>query len=207
MSFNNCYSGDGTAVGAKGYYLRNTNQFALRSVFYTGTSVGLDADVTCTSGDLDLLQNDPASSFNLAATRLNGVIRQGGNIFNYAPSVPSGSGVVQSWNPSKTLGFSQLEPKTFTVPASSTVTFANDSLKGLVFIYASPGIVSAVMAVNGSTHTTKLLVASDAGWFGTSVGAANFNLYWDAGSSLYKLQVNIASNITFNVVTMGSGER
>jgi hypothetical protein len=206
LNFTNCYSGDGTSVGAKGYFLRNIEQFAFRSVFYTGPSIGLDADANCSNGNFDLFLNDPTSTLNLSAKRLTGTIRQGGNIFNYSPSVPSGSGITQNWNPSKTLGFNQLEPKTFTVPASSTVTFSEDSLKGLVFIYASLS-VSAVMAVNGSTHTTKLLVASDAGWFGTSVGAANINLYWDAGSSLYKLQVNIASNVTFNVVTMGTGER
>lgn len=207
VSLNNWYSGDGTGVGAKGYYLRGAEQFALRSTFYTGASIGIDADTTCTSGNIDLILNDPAATINLTATRVSGTIRKGGNVFNYTPSAPSGSALTQIWNPSKTLGFSQLEPQTFTVPASSTVTFSNDTLRGLVFIYAAPGIVSAVMAVNGATHTTKLLVASDAGWFGTSAGAANINLYWDAGSSLYKLQVNIASNITFDVVTMGSGEQ
>jgi hypothetical protein len=206
LSFTNCYSGDGTSVGAKGYFLRSIEQFAFRSVFYAGPSIGLDADATCSNGNFDLILNDPTSTLNLSAKRLTGTIRQGGNIFNYSPSVPSGSGNTQNWNPSKTLGFSQLEPKTFTVPASSTVTFSEDSLKGLVFIYASLS-VSAVMAVNGATRSTRLLVASDAGWFGTSVGAANINLYWDSGSSLYKLQVNIASNITFHVVTMGTGER
>ena len=105
------------------------------------------------------------------------------------------------------MGFSQLEPKTFTIPASSTVTFSDDSLKGLVFIYADNAGVSSVMAVNGTSNTTKLLVQSDAGQFGTSVSAANYNLYWDGASSLYKLQVNVAFPITFYVVTMGKGER
>jgi hypothetical protein len=205
VNFTNCYCGDG-GVSAKGYFLRVVSQFAFRSVFYTGTNVGLDADSTCSDGNFDLFLNNSTSTLTLAAKRLTGTIRQGGNVFNYSPSVPSGSGVTQNWNPSKTLGFSQLEPKTFTVPASSTITFSEDSLTGLVFIYASLA-VSAVMAVNGPTHSTRVLSASDGGWFGTSVGAANFNLYWDAGSSLYKLQVNIAANVTFNVVTMGTGER
>lgn len=206
VSFTNCYSGD-NSVAAKGYYLRNIKQFAFRSVFYTGASVGLDANTTCTSGELDLVLNSPSSTLSLTATRLTGTIRQGGNVLNYAPNAPSGSGVTQIWNPSKTLGFNQLEPATFTVNASSTVTFSESSLRGLVFIYAVNRTVSAVMAVNGTAGSTKLLSQSDAGWFGTTVGAANINLYWDAPSTTYKLQVNIAFTTTFKIVTMGVGER
>jgi hypothetical protein len=205
VSFTNCYSSD-HAVSAKGYYLRNTAQFAFRSVFYTGNSVGLDADSTCTSGNLDLLLNDPTSTLSLTATRLSGVIRQGGNIFNYAPSAPASSNVAQRWNPSKTRGFSQLEPATFAVGATSTVAFSENTLRGLVLIYSSQN-VSAVMAVNGTSNNTKLLSQSDAGWFGVTLGAANFNLYWDAGTSTYRLQNTLGSSVDFWVVTMGAGER
>ena len=141
------------------------------------------------------------------ATRLSGKYLSGGNLTDLLPASTAGTGLRQIWNPSKTLGFSQLEPKTFDIPASSTVTFSDDSLKGLVFIYADNAGVSSVMAVNGTNNTTKLLVQSDAGQFGTSVSAANYNLYWDGASSLYKLQVNVAFPITFYVVTMGKGER
>jgi hypothetical protein len=206
VSFNNCYSSD-HSVSAKGYYLRNVEQFAFRSVFYTGNSVGLDADATCTSGNFDLVINDPTATLSLAATRLTGTIRLGGNVINYSPSAPTSSTVQQIWNPSKTQGFSQLEPKTFSVSASSTADFSTNALTGLVFIYAQQARVSAVMAVNGAGNSTKLLSQSDAGWFGTSAGAANINIYWDGGTSMYKLQVNIASNLTFSVVTMGVGER
>lgn len=205
VSFANCYSSD-HSVAAKGYYLRNTAQFAFRSVFYGGASIGLDADTTCTSGDLDLLLNNPASTLTLTATRLTGVIRQGGNVFNYAPNAPSGSGVTQKWNPSKTLGFNQLEPQTFSVGATTNIAFSTNALRGLVFIYSSQNI-SAVMAVNGASNNTKLLSQSDAGWFGTTLGAANFNLYWDAGTSTYRLQNTLGGSTDFWVVTMGAGER
>lgn len=206
VSFTNCYSSD-NSVSAKGYYLRNVDQFAFRSVFYTGNSVGLDADTSCSGGDLDLYLNDPTSTLSLTAKRLTGRIQQGGNVISYSPSTPSGSNITQKWNPSKTLGFSQLEPTTFTVNAGATITFSESSLTAMVLIYASGARVSAVMAVNGSANTTKALVASDAGWFGTSVGAANYNIYWDAGTSTYKFQNNTAFNGTFYVVTMGIGER
>jgi hypothetical protein len=205
VSFNNCYSSDG-GIAAKGYYLRNVSQFAFRSVFYAGTALGLDADSTCTSGNFDLQLNSPSATFALTATRLTGIIRQGGNVFNYAPSVPSGSGVTQKWNPSKTLGFNQLEPQTFAVGATTNVAFSNNTLRGLVFIYSSQN-VSAVMAVNGSSNSTKVLSQSDAGWFGTTLGSANFNLYWDGGTSTYRLQNTLGSSVDFWVVTMGVGER
>jgi hypothetical protein len=206
VSFNNIFSGDGTNVGAKGYYLRNVSGFAFRSVFFQSATVALDADNTCTSGSLDLLCDAPGASLNLSATRLDGVIRQGGNVFSYAPSAPSGSGVTQKWNPSKTLGFNQLEPTTFAVGATATVAFSDNTLRGLVMIYSSQN-VSALMAVNGVSNNTKLLAQSDAGWFGTSIGADNFNLYWDAGTSTYRLQNTLGSSVDFWVVTMGAGER
>lgn len=206
VSFTNCYSGD-NSVAAKGYYLRNLDQFALRSVTYVGSSTSIDADNTCTNGNLDFVVINPAAPITINATRLNGVVRQGGNVINYTPNAPSSSGVTQKWNPSKTLGFSQLEPETITVNANSIVTFSESSLRGLVFIYSVNGAVSAVMAVNGPSGSTKLLSQSDSGWFGTSAGAANVNLYWDSVSSTYKLQVNIASQLTFKIVTMGVGER
>ena len=205
VSFTNCYSSD-AGVGAKGYYLRNTDQLAFRTVFYTGPGEGLNVDATCSGGDFDLLLNDPAATFAMTATRASGVIRRGGNVFNYAPNAPAGAGVTQNWNPSKTLGFSQLEPKTFSVGATSTEAFSDNTLRGLVLIYSSFN-TSAIMAVNGSSNSTKLLSESDAGWFGTTLGAANFNLYWDAGTSTYRLQNTLGSSASFWVVTMGAGER
>lgn len=195
------------APECNGVYMRKCEYFVLDNVIYPGALTALDLNNTNTFGDLNLVASNNLATITANATRLSGKYLSGGNLTNLLPSSVAGSDVRQIWNPSKTLGFSQLEPKTFTIPASSTVTFSDNSLKGLVFIYADNAGVSSVMAVNGTNNTTKLLVQSDAGQFGTSVGAANYNLYWDAGSSLYKLQVNVPFPITFYVVTMGKGER
>jgi hypothetical protein len=195
------------APESNGVYMRKCNFFVLDNVIYPGVLTALNLDNTNTFGELNFVADQNTATITANATRLSGKYILGGNITNLLPSSVAGSNVRQIWNPSKTLGFSQLEPATFNVSASSTVTFSDNSLKGLVFIYADNAGVSAVMAVNGTNNTTKMLVQSDAGQFGTSVGAANYNLYWDAGSSLYKLQVNVAFPITFYVVTMGKGER
>lgn len=195
------------APECNGVYMRKCDYFVLGNVIYPGVLTALDLDNTNTFGELNFVANQNTATITANATRLSGKYISGGNVTDLLPSTVAGAGLRQIWNPSKTLGFSQLEPKTFTIPASSTVTFSDNSLKGLVFIYADNAGVSAVMAVNGTNNTTKVLTQSDAGQFGTSVGALNYNLYWDAGSSLYKLQVNVAFPITFYVVTMGKGER
>jgi hypothetical protein len=189
-------------------YLRKVRNFTFNNLFYIGSLVGADIDSTCTSGTFSQVTfNNVAATVTLNAKRLSGDYKIGGNQYHLVPNAPTGSNVVQKWNQSSTQGFNQLVPQTFSVGASSTVTFSNNTLQGLVFIYATAGVVSAVMAVNGASNSTKLLSQSDAGWFGTSVGAANINLYWDGGTSLYKLQVNIATAMTFYVVTMGKPEQ
>ena len=195
------------APQSNGVYMRRCDYFVLDNVIYPGALTALDLDNTNTFGELNLVASNVLATITANATRLSGKYLSGGNLTDLLPASTAGTGLRQIWNPSKTLGFSQLEPKTFDIPASSTVTFSDDSLKGLVFIYADNAGVSSVMAVNGTNNTTKLLVQSDAGQFGTSVSAANYNLYWDGASSLYKLQVNVAFPITFYVVTMGKGER
>lgn len=189
-------------------YFRKVKEFTLNNVFYPGALVGADVDSTCTSGTFSQVTfNNNAATVTLGAKRLSGDYKIGGNQYHLVPNAPTGSSVVQKWNQSATLGFNQLEPQAFTVAGSTTVTFSTNGLRGLVFIYATGGTVSAVMAVNGTSNSTKLLSQSDAGWFGTAVGAANINLYWDGAASVYKLQNNIGTSMNFYVVTMGIGER
>jgi hypothetical protein len=195
------------AGAQNGFYVRKTIYFVLDNVIYTGANSAANIDNSCSFGQLNLVANNASATVTANALRLSGKYLIGGNVTDLLPAVPSGSNLEQRWNPSKTLGFNQLEPKTFTVNASTTVNFSNNQLSGLVFIYAVSARVSAVMAVNGPGNSTRVLVASDSGWFGTSAGSANINVYWDSGTSMYKLQVNVASNITFSVVTMGVGER
>lgn len=189
-----------------GVYLRQTLYSVLDNVIYPGSQTACNIDSSNSFCQINLIAPDNAAVISVSAQRLAGKTLSGGNVIEYLSSAPSGSGLTQRLNPSATLGFSQLEPQTFTVNASSTIDFSTNAAASLVFIYGNLN-VSAVMAVNGLSNSTRLLVQSDSGWFGTSAGAANYNLYWDAGTSRYKLQNNTASNATFHVQTMGRGER
>jgi Pectate lyase superfamily protein len=204
LTLENCYGG----LTANFVYLRKVQEFTLTNLLYIGALVGADIDSTCTSGTFtQFVCDNPAATVTIGAKRVSGDYKIGGNIFNLIPNAPVGSAVTQLWNQSSTLGFNQLSPKTFSVAANTTVTFSNTTLRGLVFIYVSSGPVSAVMAVNGTSNSTKLLIQSDAGWFATTLGGANINLYYDGGSGSYKLQNNIASPLTFYVTTMGGAEQ
>jgi hypothetical protein len=189
-----------------GVYLRKTIYFVLDNLVYAGANTAANIDNSNSFGQINLVASNSTATITLNALRQSGQFLSGGNVTVLSSSVPTGSNMVQQINPSSTLGFSQLEPKTFTVTNGTNIAFSNNTLRGLVFIYSTIGPVSAVMAVNGTSNSTKLLVASDAGWFGVTAGAANFNLYWDAGTSTYRLQNTFGSTSTFSVVTVGKGE-
>jgi len=202
LNFSNCYIG---AASVNGAYLRTVRYFDVNNFVYGAALSAFDADSTCSFGQVFVTATNPIATVSISALRTSGKYLIGGNVTDLLSSVPAGSNLTQLWNPSKTLGFSQLEPKAFTVSAGATITFATNALRSLVFIYADSATVSGVLACNGTGNSTKILVQSDAGWFGTSAGAANYNLYHSGGN--YVLQNNTASSATFHAVTMGTGER
>lgn len=196
-----------TAGLENGVWLRKCLYFVLENFAYAGSNTAADINNTNSFGQINLVASNNLATITINALRQSGQYLLGGNLTVLSASAPAGSGIDQKINPSSTLGFSQLEPKTFTVTNGTDIAFSNNTLTGLVFIYSSIGPVSAVMAVNGASNSTKLLAQSDAGWFGTAVGAANFNLYWDSGTSTYRLQNTLGSTSTFSVVTVGRGEK
>lgn len=201
-TFRNIYAGQ-----QNGVWLRRNLYFVLENFVYAGANTASNIDNTNSFGQINLVASNNLATITLNALRQSGQYLLGGNVTVLSASAPSGGGVEQRINPSSTLGFSQLEPKTFTVANGTDIAFSNNTLRGLVFIYSSIGPVSAVMAVNGASNSTKLLTQSDAGWFGITSGAANFNLYWDGGTSTYRLQNTLGSTSTFWVVIVGRGEK
>jgi hypothetical protein len=206
LTVENVYGG----LTANGFYLRKVADFSFVNAFYIGALVALDADSSNNNGALNNFHaNNPAATVSLSATRVSGKYLISGNTVNLTDAATSSATMAQIWNPSATLGFMQLEPPQISVANNTSIVFSTDVLSGLVFIYAySGGVVSAVFAVNGANHATKILAVSDTGWWGTTAGGANYNLYWDAGSSRYRLQNNTVTNpVLFYVVAVGHGER
>lgn len=204
LSLKNCYGG---ATG-NGIYLRKCDYVDLDNIFYVGSGTAMNADSTCTFVSFKNVSFDnAAATVTLTATQLSGTYRLGGNITSLDPAPASNASVTQKWNPSASLGFSQIEPATFTVANASIAKFSTLNMQGMFFIYATVANVCAVMALTGATHSVKLLVQSDTGWFGTTAAAANFNVYYDAGNSQYTIQNNTVTSDTFYVVSMGRGDR
>jgi hypothetical protein len=117
---------------------------------------------------------------------------------------PAGA-IEQIWNPSKTLGFSQTQPKAIVLAPSTIINFSTNAASGILLLHVNGG-VSSVMAVNGTANATRLLVQSDVGWFGIAAAAANINIYWDGGTSMYKIQNNTLNTHTLYVTMMGKSE-
>jgi hypothetical protein len=196
-----------TPLEYNGLFLRKVVNGRLQNITFTqGTGkTAIDVDSTCVNLDYNLDIPSNLATITLNGLQQGGRYKQSGNFVFLTPNSPVGSGSTTIINPSKLRGFSQLEPQNFTIAANTTVDFASNELASLVLFYVTD--VSAIMAANGTSNSTKLLVQSDSGYFGTSAGAANFNLYWDSGTSRYKLQNNTASTQTFWVTTMGKSER
>ena len=200
----NMYGG----LEGNGIKLRNIHNVDLASIFYTGSLVGMD--INDTVGPMITMRNvqigNPNSAVKITEAKgLTGSYLLGENLYNFLPAaVSAGAGLTQIINPSKTNGFSQLEPRKFTVAANTITDFSSDAMAGIVMIFCTEASVSAVMSVNAASHSTRLLSQSDLGWFGTSNNAANFNLYW-SGSN-YVLQNRTGSPCNFSVIIIGGGE-
>lgn len=194
LTLQNVYGGDVT----NGYYLRRCSYVKFSQVFYTGHLIAIDANTSNSLFTFDgLFFNDPAATINLTALGLTGTYFSGGNSVSYTPSYVGGS--VQKFNPNNKLGYSQLTSIPVTVPASSAVTFCNDSDLKTVIINSNG--VSAIYNIKGTNHGVNLMITSDVSWFGASAGAAFFNLYWDGTN--YVLQNTVAAPETFQIVTIG----
>lgn len=203
ISIRNLYG----ALSSNYIYARNANNFEIQNCYYTGALIAINMDSSCRNGTISQFStNNTSAIYSLSAVSLTGSYLSGGNVVSLEPNASPGSGMAQKWNPSNNLGFSQLEPQAFTIPANTIITFSGANLSALIMIYSTAG-VSSVMGVNGSFNSTRLLAASDSGWFGTSLGASNFNIYWDGVSSTYKMQNNTAFSSTFYVTSMGAGDR
>ena len=190
----NMYGG----LSTNGISIQNCFDFTIDQVFYVGTQTGLNIDSTCSRGVIEYVINNPAALFTNSGTSIQGAIRRGSNTFSFMPgNKPTGT-VEQIWNPSKTLGFSQTQPKAIVLAPSTIINFSTNAASGILLLHVNGG-VSSVMAVNGTANATRLLVQSDVGWFGIAAAAANINIYWDGGTSMYKIQNNTLNPHTLYV--------
>jgi hypothetical protein len=197
----NMYGG----LSTNGISIQNCFDFTIDQVFYVGTQTGLNIDSTCSRGVIEYVINNPSALFTNSGTSIQGAIRRGSNTFSFMPGNKPSGAVEQIWNPSKTLGFSQTQPKAIVLAPSTIINFSTNAASGILLLHINGG-ASSVMAVNGTANSTRLLVQSDVGWFGIAAAAANINIYWDGGTSMYKIQNNTLNTHTLYVTMMGKSE-
>jgi len=197
----NMYGG----LTTNGISIQNCFDFTIDQVFYVGTQTGLNIDSTCSRGVIEYVINNSSALFTNSGTSIQGAIRRGSNTFSFMPGNKPGGTVEQIWNPSKTLGFSQTQPKAIVLAPSTIINFGTNAASGILLLHINGG-TSSVMAVNGTANSTRMLVQSDVGWFGIAAAAANINIYWDGGTSMYKIQNNTLNSYTLYITMMGKSE-
>lgn len=193
-----------------GLYFRNIQTAALANVFYSnsgGSKVFIDADSSNLKFDLRNVHSNVVNTLTLSIISINGVVYNGGNVFYYAPRAATGANMTQSINPSSTLGLSQLEPLTVSLDNNATVEISTNQLQAIALITTSTGF-PGMFSINGANNSVTEM-SDPGGVWGTAVSAgSNYNLYWNAGTSRYRLQNIGGGTVTFRITLVAaSGER
>jgi hypothetical protein len=205
LTFRDFYGG----IDAKGWKLRKVRQASFVNVLYTNATsreaLNLDNTVfqfSCTSC---FWQSGTTAS--LTGQRFLG----GGNYFPSTGALPAHF-LLDSTDTATTTGVREinegyLSGKGFTVikDADTVVGYDITNVPAAFLLIIADTNVSAFIALRGSTHSVNILAFSDAGHWSTTAGnAGTNNVYWDAGSSRYRLQNKTAGDRKYNYTIIGT---
>lgn len=91
-----------------------------------------------------------------------------------------------------------------TIANNGTLDIGDTGSFGVAMICDSSGARVAFVSLHGGAHVTIIANAISGTW-GTVQGAANnFNVYWDAGSSKYRIENRTGATTTFYVCRLGN---
>jgi hypothetical protein len=91
---------------------------------------------------------------------------------------------------------------TASIASGSNFPIATASDNGFVFIETS-NAESAIAHIRGGLSAASIALAVQGTW-GTTAGAANnFNVYWDAGTSTYRIENRVGTARTFKILKVG----
>jgi hypothetical protein len=82
--------------------------------------------------------------------------------------------------------------------AAATHELSTNQFNGMIMIQDSSLGAFAIFILRGAGATTVEVVDS-AGVYSNTVGGSTYNIYWNAGTSRYRLQNNSAGTVTFSV--------
>lgn len=173
-----------------GLYLRNTRAVTLTGCQFIQGAGRTAIDMTFVSGSRLVINNcfiDPAATFTLTNARcVKKTATSGGYVSGewvYDPGTQAGFANGEQSNDVYNTGTSQ------TITNGSYITIAGQTYVGFVFISTDED-TGAIFFLNGATGASVEVSDPNAFFTNASGGANQYNVYWDAGSTSYRLQNN-----------------
>lgn len=189
------------AAATNGFYFSKVTRANLKQCFYIGTQNGISIDSTCSYFNFDnVFLNNPSATVSVLSKGNSGTYLAGGSLVTCLPAPASGEGISQSINPEPNNGYARFAPNLITVLSSTAIKLCESGTSSLLFIIGD-GPASAIFQIKGSNHAVALLLTSDASFWGGSIGAQRYNIYWDGAK--YVLQNNTAGSAVFSILTIG----
>jgi hypothetical protein len=91
----------------------------------------------------------------------------------------------------------------FTVANNGTQDLGGTAMQGMLVVCDSEGL-SAIFHVTGTNHTTAEVSDPSAVYSITAATATSTNVFWNAGSSTYRLENKRGTSRNYRVHLMGS---
>jgi hypothetical protein len=196
-------------AGINGIYFRKAQEITLQNLSYDEGGIALDLNASCSGLALTNVLFSNAS----VTVMLNGVrgisgsyyIEGSGQLYTFMPASPHSAGsVIQSINPSVTLGFNQFEPASVPVPGNTVIKLGSNALSGMIVMNALTSAVNCIYGINGRHNSvTEMVDAYEQ--CGNSQGGSNYNFYSIDGEYLFQNNTRTAEAFKFNF--FGVGER
>lgn len=184
----------------EGIYLRNAQRVTLENVAFTMGAGRVAMDMTFIAGSRLVMINcfkQTGSTFTLTNARC---VRR---------ERVTDVGMIEEWVYDSGFSAGSIASEVyhggvpFTLASGATQAIADNSFTGIISVSTSED-VSALFELRGATQTTRELV-DNAGFFSQTQGTAtSVNIYWDAGTSRYRLENNRAGTVTFSVFRIGT---
>lgn len=189
LAIRDTYFGSAAGVEREGLYLRKAQNVLLDNCWFAQDAGRISIDMTFVAGSRLTLTNcfiDSASTFTLTNARCVSRTSSANRI--------SGEWV---YDPGTQAGFANGEIScdayntgtSVTIPNASYITLAGQTFVGYVFI-ATDEDTGALYFLNGAAGASIEVHDSNAMFTNALGGANSYNVYWDAGSTSYRLQNN-----------------
>lgn len=196
LSLKNCYGG----TDRKGVKLRKVENVHLDTHWHAGATEALNVDATVKRIKIDNAFWQAGSTATMTGQRLV----YGAPLNPNSGALPPFAYYDESTNTLRTSAIGgPLMETSFTVADNGTQDLGGIAMQGMLFITESEGL-SAQFYLKGTYGSTSE-VSDPSGAFSITVTtASSTNIYWNAGTSTYRLENKRGASRTYRVLLVGS---